>query len=188
MIPLATCRGLGLSSCYNIIKKHGGWINVHSEVGVGSTFTFYIPVKKGEQANMVEISPSHPGTGSILIMDDEETIRIALVSLLEVLGYTAVASADGTEALEKYKAAKATGKGFDLVILDITVPGGQGGIETVQKILNINPSARVIVTSGYATDPVMANFKDYGFAAILPKPFNPEKLQTVLGSVLSAQG
>ena len=121
-------------------------------------------------------------------MDDEETIRIALVSLLEVLGYTAVASADGTEALEKYKAAKATGKGFDLVILDITVPGGQGGIETVQKILNINPSARVIVTSGYATDPVMANFKDYGFAAILPKPFNPEKLQTVLGSVLSAQG
>ena len=110
------------------------------------------------------------------------------MSLLEVLGYTAVASADGTEALEKYKAAKATGKGFDLVIPGHYRARRPGGHYTVQEILNINPSAKVIVISGYATDPLMANFKDYGFTAILPKPFNPEKLETVLGSVLSAHG
>ena len=177
--------GLGLSSCYSIVTRHGGWITVSSEIEAGSTFTFYLPAKAGESPYIAQKQRSHPGSGSILIMDDDETIRLGLVGLLKVMGYDATATSEGAEAIEVFKNAENSGHGFDLVILDITVLRGMGGIETVQEIIKFNPAAKAIVSSGYATDPVMANFKEYGFQTILPKPFSPENLTEVLGIVLS---
>ncbi len=181
----STGSGLGLSSCYSIIEKHGGWITVESEVDRGSTFRFYLPAKESVLDKAIAEPVPALGPGRILVMDDDDAIRLALKSLLGIMGFETIVTSNGSEAITAFRAAHEAQAGFSAVILDITVPGGMGGVDTIQGLLDIDPEARVIVSSGYATDPVMANFSDYGFKAVLPKPFKPENLSQVLGKVLA---
>jgi CheY-like chemotaxis protein len=119
----------------------------------------------------------------ILLMDDEEIIRRIGETLLRHLGYTAETAVDGDEALEKYAAAMRGGCPFDIVIMDLTIRGGKGGEDTIGRVLQLDPAARVIVASGYASDPVMARFSDYGFRGKLAKPYAMEDLRQVIQRV-----
>jgi len=179
--------GLGLSSTYSIIKRHGGCIDLHSVVGAGTTFTCYLP-SNGETSpehhpdeesfELVE----HEG-GSVLVMDDEEMIRSITVEMLEYLGYHASTCTNGEEAINLYKAANESGSPFFAVIMDLTIPGGMGGKEAAQKILEFDPDACLIVSSGYSVDPVMAHYGNYGFRGAIIKPFEAMEISNVLSNV-----
>jgi PAS domain S-box-containing protein len=179
-------RGLGLASCYSIINNHQGWLTVFSEPGEGAAFIFYLPAASGNSAvaDMETQVSLERGTGKILVMDDESFIREVLAEMLEFLGYESGIAADGREAVEAYRQAMADGQPFAAVITDLTVPGGMGGKEMVAELLKIDPAARVIVSSGYAHGPVMANFADYGFKAVIVKPYKMEELSRALHEVL----
>jgi PAS domain S-box-containing protein len=179
-------NGLGLSTSYFIIKNHMGHIDVESTVGVGSTFNIYLPAKlNGTVAQGEDEIQLAGGKGKILIMDDEEGIREVLQALLDHIGYTSRYSRDGAEALEMYVKAMEDREPFDVVILDLTIPGGMGGKETIGKMLEVDPDVRAIVSSGYSNDPVMANHRSYGFKGIVPKPYRIEELSQVLHDVLA---
>ena len=123
--------------------------------------------------------------GKILVMDDEEMIRKMLHSMLGMAGYTVEVSADGAEALKKYQQAVKNGDPFNAVIMDLTIPGGMGGKEAVEKLLKIDPKALAIVSSGYATDPIMSEYSKYGFKAVIVKPYSVKTLQETLSSLLT---
>ena len=118
-------------------------------------------------------------------MDDDEMIRYMLSKMLPVAGYTTELASDGKEAIKKYIAARNSGKPFDAVILDLTVPGGMGGKETVSRLLEIDPDVKVIVSSGYSTDPIMYEYKTYGFSAVITKPYSVNQMEATLHNVLS---
>lgn len=178
--------GLGLSSSYSIIKNHGGLITVQSTPGKGSTFIVYLPATDKEP---VDETPSEDedirGTGKVLIMDDEEIVRDAVTSLLEYLGYQVETAAEGRETLEKYIQAHTSGVPFDVVIMDLTIPGGMGGREAVRELRKYDPDARVIVSSGYNTDPIMAHHEKYGFDGVVPKPYQLEDLGRAVKEIIS---
>ncbi len=135
-----TGTGLGLATSHSIIQKHGGHISVESELGIGTKFHVYLPAPDiviNERAN--EDAELTKGKGSILVMDDQEQIRGLIEMFLKKLGYSAVTSADGAEALEKYKDAMGSGNPFNAVILDLTIPGGMGGSETIKRLMEIDP-------------------------------------------------
>jgi len=168
--------GLGLTTTYSIVNRHDGYITVESEMGVGTTFTLYLPAHEkdiSQSEPLGVIQPEEPGvrTGRVLLMDDEEMIRDIGHRILSRLGYETELAADGNEAIAMYQEAMDSGKPFEIVILDLTVKGGLGGKDAVKKILKINPHAKVIVSSGYSNDPVMARFREYGFRGALPKPY-----------------
>jgi len=121
-------------------------------------------------------------------MDDEEIIRITTSRMLERLGYTVEVAIDGRQALDKYAAARQSGRRFDLVIMDLTIPGGMGGQEAVQALLALDPAAKAIVYSGYSSDPVLANYAQYGFCGCLAKPFLMKELQREIARVLQPAG
>ena len=179
--------GLGLSSSYTIVKNHGGHITVDSTVGKGTNFYVYLPAsnnKPEQEFETEEIDLS--GDGRILVMDDEEIVREAVTSLLQYLGYDVETAKEGQDAVDMYELSMKIGEPYDAVIMDLTVPGGMGGKEAVGKIRQLDPSARVIVSSGYYTDPVLAHFKDYGFVGVVPKPYQLDELGKVVKGVLSA--
>jgi CheY-like chemotaxis protein len=124
------------------------------------------------------------GSGRVLVMDDERPVRKIAQSMLESLGYTVECASNGDEAIECYRERLEEGSPFDAVIMDLTVPGGKGGKESVKELLTIDPTVRAIVSSGYATDAVLADFRDYGFCAILGKPYRLQELSDVLENVL----
>ena len=126
------------------------------------------------------------GSGHILIMDDDEGIRLALDKLLTRMGYDVSEAPEGGAALEAYQASQKEGRPFDVVILDLTVAGGHGGLQTFQELRELNPAIKAIVASGYSTDPVMAKYEEYGFAGVLSKPFSAEELGKTLHDVLAA--
>ena len=178
--------GLGLASAYSIVKKHDGHITVESEPGAGTTFVIYLP------ASVKAIRPPQPGKkaqtpsllGKVLVMDDEAMVRSALTIVLKRLGYEVEASQDGAEALEKYQQATANQRPFNVVIMDLTVRGGMGGKEAIEKLLKIDSKARAIVSSGYSDDPVMANYQEYGFVGMVGKPYRVQELKQVLDEVM----
>jgi len=177
--------GLGLATAYSIIHKHGGEITVSSEPGEGTEFIIYIPAsdKKlpDEKTSDTEIIK---GEGRILIMDDEKVIRqLAEVSLTR-LGYSVTAVDDGQKAIDAYRKAMGQGKPFAAVILDITVPGGMGGVETMQYLRAIDPDVKAVVSSGYTHKDVMAAPKQHGFRGVLTKPYNMHRISSVLHSVI----
>lgn len=177
--------GLGLSSVYSIIKNHNGFIEVLSQTGKGTTFEIYLPASNKEVTRKLDESGLLiTGTGRILVMDDEEMIRDVLDSILSVLGYKTYFAFNGEEALEQYALAIEDGEPFDAIIMDLTIRGGMGGKETIKKILEYNPDAKVIVSSGYHNDPIMSDYREYGFKGIIPKPYRASELSRVLKEVL----
>jgi CheY-like chemotaxis protein len=178
-------HGLGLATAYSIISKHDGLLEAESKLGKGSVFRFYLPASpqnKILQASVVE--DIHTGKGCILLMDDDDQVREIGRKMLEHMGYKVNTASDGKQALKIYSKAIQKNIPFDVVIMDLTVPGGMGGKKTMEELLKINPSATVIVSSGYANDPIMANYKQYGFAGVVPKPYKIEELSKVLKSLL----
>ena len=125
------------------------------------------------------------GSGKILVMDDEELIRKMLEKLLKRIGYEPEFAKDGAEAIEMYQKARKSGTPYNMVILDLIVPGGMGGKDTLSRLLELDQDIKAIVTSGYSEDPVLANYRDYGFKGRLPKPFDPHYLSSLLHRVLS---
>ncbi len=180
-----TGSGLGLAVSYSIIKKHYGFIEVFSEIGKGTDFIIYLPAVQSESQKEKEVKViRQKGKGYILIMDDEEDIRNILCDILVYLGYEVDSTSNGYEALEKYKNAFHSNKPYDLVIMDLTIPGGLGGKETIIKLLDFDPGAKAIVSSGYSNDPVMAEYRKYGFLAAINKPYRLEEVKKTLKSIL----
>jgi CheY-like chemotaxis protein len=180
-----TGNGLGLASAYAIVTKHGGYITATSTLGVGTTFLLYLPAADAAPVTVRSVE-MHAclGTGKLLLMDDEGTVRVLARQILTLLGYDVVEACDGHEALHLYTTAQAAGEPFAAVLLDLTIPGGIGGCETLERLRVLDPHVRAIVTSGYADDPVITNFRRYGFAAALTKPYTIAALSEVLHKVL----
>lgn len=184
-------RGLGLSIAYSIVNKHDGFITAESKVGIGTTFYIYLPVSNKETAARPALKKAKEkaqikGKGRILLMDDDDLIRRTVAELLKNLKYEIETAEDGAEAIELYKEAMESNNLFDAVIMDLTIPNGMGGKETIEKLLKIDPDVKAIVSSGFSDDPVMSDFRKYGFNDALPKPFGisdlDEKLQSMLTS------
>jgi CheY-like chemotaxis protein len=176
--------GLGLATVYSIIRKHEGMVEVESELGIGTTFHIYLPaVPSARTEQLFTGIKKHRGQGVVLVMDDEEFVRDVAMELLRTMGYAVEPAKNGEEAVEKYKRAFSSPTQYAFVILDLTIPGGMGGRETVQELLKINPSVSAIASSGYSQDPVMTDPKAFGFKDKIRKPFTKEELGEVLERV-----
>jgi PAS domain S-box-containing protein len=171
--------GLGLATSFSIARNHGGHISVVSEQGSGSTFYFYLPasteLSTARQDKQQQIK--HASKASILVMDDEQVVREVAGRMLKHIGYGDIEfAADGAEAIRMYKAAMDSGRPFNVVILDLTIPGGIGGKEAIRELLIIDPGVKAIVSSGYAEQSVMAEYLEYGFIGMVAKPYTIEEL------------
>ena len=176
--------GLGLATSYSIVKQHSGYIDVESTLGVGTTVYVWLPASiedKEEEIGSLE------GKGKLLLMDDEDIVLDAAGEVLTYLGYAVVTAKEGREALNLYEEALKRGEPFQAVIMDLTIPGGLGGKEAVQELLRSDPHAKVIVSSGYSTDPVMADYRSYGFCGVVTKPYSIEELGKTLHRVLKEE-
>jgi len=178
--------GLGLAICHSIIEKHKGAIAVDSSPGKGTTFSIYLPA----YPNKVRLPQAEQQVAQtakcrrILVMDDDLMVQDMIVSMLEVLGHKVVCAQDGEEAIKKYQQALETSVPFDLVIMDLVIPCGMGGVEAAQEIHRLDEKARLIVSSGYSDDPVLAQYEDYGFCAALPKPYQFQELEQIIIQVI----
>lgn len=180
--------GLGLAISHSIISKHDGYITVDSTPDQGTVFTIYLPASQGQlelESKDVMAAPT-TAQGRIMIMDDEEMIRSLVERALSHVGYEVVHAEDGEHAVRLYKEAKEKGVPIDLIIMDLTIPGGMGGKAAVKKIHDIDPNAKVVVSSGYFNDPVMADFCEYGFLAAIVKPFQIRELIIAVEEAVSS--
>lgn len=184
-----TGSGLGLATAYSIISKHNGQLEARSTPGQGTTFTILLPACETRQTDPLPSPSAAMNTtetnARILIMDDEKMIRDVMSESLELLGFDVDTACDGQETIAKYKEGLRSMRPFDLLIMDLTIPGGMGGKETIKKILDLDSNAKAIVSSGYAGDPVMANYAEYGFKAIAVKPYPMNTLQETIRKVLA---
>ncbi len=179
-------NGLGLATCYAIIKNHGGAIQVSSKPGKGTTLNVYLPAVEAEKetAQVAELSP-FVRKGRILLMDDEELIRDVAGKMMGLFGHEVDFAEHGEAAIDKYKAAMDSGNPFDIVILDLTIRGGMGGKEAVEHLLAVDPKIKAIVSSGYSDDTVVFDYRNYGFSACLTKPYKLQELSDTLNKLLS---
>jgi PAS domain S-box-containing protein len=185
-------QGLGLSICHTIVTKHGGNIRVVSAPGEGATFTICLPVVEpdgetlpdtGAAEDAGEIVPNR----HILVMDDEEWIRTLLRDMLQHFGHRTMTTPDSRSAVEAYRAALEQDDPFDVVILDLTIPGGSGGLETLNELRRISPGIRAVISSGYSDDPIMTDYQQYGFTAAIAKPYTTSCLRELLDRVMDDQ-
>lgn len=178
--------GLGLATVHSIIKRHKGFISVQSDAHSETTFTFYLPVNtridKSIPNSMQEAKTPllHSSNKKILIMDDNEDVRNIIEQMLTLIGHTVELAAEGKTAVSMYCSAIDTEAPFDVIIMDLNVPMGMGGIKATEEILRVDKNARIIVTSGDPQDPVMINYKEYGFTASVNKPFDFTELHNAL--------
>jgi len=185
--------GLGLATSHSIIEKHKGFITAVSEKSKGATFFIYLPAFLAETDESIEKTNQTTaslegeivkGKGRVLVMDDEELIRDFFYDMLTFLGYESDFAEDGVSACEKYKEAMLNNEKFNAVVMDLTIPGGMGGKDAIKEILKIDPEAKVIVSSGYSNDPVMSDFKSYGFSGVVSKPFKINELSAILHKIM----
>ncbi len=178
--------GLGLAAAYSIVRRHGGHIAVESRLGVGTAFHVYLPAADSAAPEKVEKEKGViSGRGRVLVMDDEEIVRKVTGAMLGTLGYEVEFAEHGEEAVAQVKAAIECGRPFDVLIIDLTIPGGMGGKEAISKLREMDPGVRAIVSSGYSNDPVMADYGSYGFKAVLTKPYEIHALGETVRKVMS---
>jgi len=176
--------GLGLATAYSIMKRHGGQLKVYSEVGKGTAFHLFLPASPQESCVPIKKrAHEHLGRGRILLMDDQQSILKMVGRILHGMGYETVFASDGTQAIDVYQKAYETGQTFDLVILDLTIPGGMGGTETMVELQKIDPDVRAVVSSGYSNAPVMSAYENYGFCGVIPKPYSKGQLAELLNEL-----
>jgi len=178
--------GLGLAVVYSIIRNHNGYVEVETDKGTGTKFHIYLQASVQElQINEDNLFVKPPVVKrKVLIMDDEEIVREASGEVLGMLGYEVDYAGDGKEAIQKYRSAKEAGEPFNLVIMDLTVPGGMGGKEALEGLRSIDPDVKAIVSSGYSNDPVMSDYRKYGFNGVVAKPYKIEELTKVVKAVM----
>ncbi|MCZ6581047.1 MAG: response regulator [Nitrospirae bacterium] len=177
--------GLGLATTYSIITSHNGQMEVTSTVEKGTVFTIYLPAATVQAVPQIpESGGIRLGQGKILIMDDEEAICVILEQMLGHLGYTVEVTQHGEEAIARYAKALDLRQPFSAVILDLMIPGGMGGKDTIHRLRLLDPDIRAIVSSGYSNDPVLSNHLSYGFQGMVAKPFRLEELSEALYQVL----
>jgi len=178
--------GLGLATSYSIINKHGGHIMVDSGPGAGAVFRIYLPAASAvKEESRKEAVRALRGHERVLIMDDDEAVREVAEGILNSIGCEIALARDGTEALELYLKASEAGRPFDVVILDLTVSGGMGGMETIRRLMEIDKEVKAIVSTGYSNDPVMADHRKFGFMGALSKPYKLQELNEVLSQVIT---
>lgn len=181
--------GLGLALSFSIIKKHDGHISVESTLGEGTQFTIYLPASEAiveTGADNVVSLESANCRGRVMVMDDQQMLHDVAEAMLDELGYQTLHAVDGEQAVEMYDEAVSNGETIDMVIMDLTIPGGMGGKEAVQEVLAIDDEAKVIVSSGYSNDAIMARYQEYGFKGALTKPYDLNELETLLEQVATA--
>jgi CheY-like chemotaxis protein len=179
--------GLGLASAYSIVQRHNGRMNVESTLGSGTTFHVYLPAVDSEKMEAsVKTEMLVTGKGKILVVDDEEIVREVAGEILRTMGYEVDCASDGNEAIKRYMQARQAAEPFHAVIMDLTMPGGMGGRETMEKLRAIDPEVKTIVSSGYSDDEVMANFRDFGFIGVVSKPYKPSELGATLHKILTS--
>jgi len=177
--------GLGLATVYSIVKNHGGFVDVRSEVDAGTTVFVYLPAAPELPARSAPASiPAPARRVRVLVMDDEPMIRSVSTKLLTALGHAPDAVEDGAIAVERYARAKERGEPYDFVILDLTVPGGVGGLEALARLRAIDPDVRAVVSSGYSDDAAVAEYRAHGFRAVLRKPYTLHMLRDTIADVL----
>jgi len=178
--------GLGLATCYSIIRNHEGIIEVRSEVGKGSTFSIYLPVAEAEaeKTRALPSAATDVRKGRILVMDDEELVRNIAGEMIKTLGHEVEFARNGAEAIARYREALLSGKRFDIVILDLTIRGGMGGEETLRKLISLDPELKAVVSSGYADSSALSEYQTSGFRACLAKPYRMEVLRNTLNALL----
>ena len=184
-----TGSGLGLATVFSIVSKHSGQISVDSKLGFGATFTLYLPVGndcRTEDKMEVAADDDNMPAVHILVMDDKKMVRDVLETMLMLSGSRVEFAINGKDAIEQYQAATRNQDSFDIVLMDLTIPDGMGGKEAAEQIIDFDPKAKIIVSSGYSNDPVMADFAAYGFSGRLVKPFKLEMLMIEIGRVLKA--
>jgi PAS domain S-box-containing protein len=186
--------GLGLTSVCSIIKKHNGHIGVESNAGVGTAFSIYLPVSQKNIEKKDEIkTPKEEkikkkprlSKGNILVLEDEESVRTVLVNMLKKIEYNVAAVTDGTEVIELYTKAKNLKEPYDVIIMDLTIPGGMGGQETIRRLLEIDPGAKAIATSGYSDGSIMADFRKHGFSGFVAKPYKMQEVSKVVRELIT---
>ena len=188
-------RGLGLAAAYSIIQRHGGHISVESAPGAGTNVTFHLRALRPVAPAPAPVRPAASNTPAIetpvtaksdglkprvLIMDDDDSIRLLAKLMFTRLNYEVVTTADGEAALKAHAEAAASGRPFNLVVMDLTIPGGMGGKEAIRRLREKDTEVSAIVSSGYSNDPVMANYMEYGFNGVLPKPYTMDHMARVL--------
>jgi len=178
--------GLGLAASYSIIRKHGGSIGVGATGPEGTTMWVHLPASPDGEISEegTPLMGRETRRGSVLLMDDDEAVAEAVRDMLDVLGFSCRVAHDGSDAVAAYRRRVALGRPYDAVIMDLTVPGGMGGLEAVREGLQVDPAARVLVSSGYSNDPVMAHPEAHGFSGVLAKPYHIEDLDKVLTELL----
>jgi CheY-like chemotaxis protein len=184
--------GLGLTVCESIAKGHGGNLSVNSQRGHGTRVRFFIPVDAdADEADGLALGnafmPSSNANVRVLVLEDDHLVRALVVRGLQTQGYEVIETTDGTDTVRLYQQALAESRPFDLVVLDLSIPNGMGGLRTMEKLKQIDPNVLAMVSSGYSDDPVMAQPAAYGFAAVLPKPYEPVELIRLVKSLLASR-
>ncbi len=177
--------GLGLAISYSVIKQHNGFISVFSEEGIGSKFFIYLPASSETSTNVSDkVHPTQSGYGKVLFMDDDELVSKTVGEMIKYLGYDVTTTTDGIETIEIYKKTFNDGCPFDIVILDMTIPGSIGGEEVGNALIELNPDVKCIISSGYSNNPIMLDYENYGFKGVMRKPYTLEELADELNRIM----
>jgi CheY-like chemotaxis protein len=175
------CKGMGLATSHSIITRHHGCMDVNSSPGKGTAFYIYLPTSEGDaEVKPLKTEDVYTGKGSILLMDDEVFIRETVGEMLKIMGYNVYKATEGGEAIKMIREGVTNGANFKAIILDLTIPNGMGGKETISAIRQMGIETPVFASSGYSDDPVISSPSDFGFTDSLRKPYRMEDLAALL--------